>query len=155
MRETKLKDFMNLSILAIDYGTKVIGTAKYTVGVDPYPLMLQKIIVKSENETINELKKIIEDESIDIIVIGIPYFVDGKESEQTKTNKIFADKLKKTFSTLKFFEQDETLTTKEAEERMINSPQFNFKIDRTKIDCMSAVVILEDFLSTRLNSPLK
>ncbi len=149
MQEPKLKDFVNLSILAIDYGTRVIGTAKYTVGVDPYPLMLQKIIVKSNEQIISELKTIIENESIDIIVIGIPYFIDGKESDQTKHNKNFAAILKKEFLNLKIFEQDETLTTKEAEERMLNSPQFNFKIDRTQIDCMSAVIILEDFLSSQ------
>ena len=42
--------------------------------------------------------------------------------------------------------QDETLTTKEAEERMKKSPRFNFKVDPTQIDSLSASIILEDFL---------
>lgn len=146
MLNSKLKEFDNLTIMAIDYGSKVVGTAKFSVGKDPYPLMLEKIIVKNEQQILNELAKLINDESIDILVVGIPFFTDGNESEQTKKNKNFAHKLKSTFQNLKVYEQDETLTTKEAEDRMKNSPQFNFKVDPTQIDCMSAVIILEDFL---------
>ncbi len=146
MLSTKLKEFETLTLLAIDYGSKVVGTAKFTVGRDPYPLMLEKIVVKNESQVLNTLTSIIENESIDVVIVGVPYFIDGKESEQTKKNKQFALTLSEKFPQLKIFEQDETLTTKEAEERMKNSPQFNFKIDRTQIDCMSAVIILEDFL---------
>ena len=146
MLVNKLKEFDNLTLLAIDYGSKVVGTAKYTVGKDPYPLMLEKIIVKDEAQVIKAISNLINDEVIDVIIVGVPYFTDGKESEQTKKNKQFALTLSEKFPQLKIFEQDETLTTKEAEERMKNSPQFNFKVDPTQIDCLSAVIILEDFL---------
>lgn len=146
MLVNKLKEFDNLTLLAIDYGSKVVGTAKYTVGKDPYPLMLEKIIVKDEAQVIKAISNLINDEVIDVIIVGVPYFIDGKESEQTKKNKQFALTLSEKFPQLKIFEQDETLTTKEAEERMKNSPQFNFKVDPTQIDCLSAVIILEDFL---------
>jgi len=146
MLMNKLKEFDNLTLLAIDYGSKVVGTAKYTVGKDPYPLMLEKIIVKDEAQVIKAISNLINDEAIDVIIVGVPYFIDGKESEQTKKNKQFALTLSEKFPQLKIFEQDETLTTKEAEERMKNSPQFNFKVDPTQIDCLSAVIILEDFL---------
>ena len=146
MLMNKLKEFDNLTLLAIDYGSKVVGTAKYTVGKDPYPPMLEKIIVKDEAQVIKAISNLINDEAIDVIIVGVPYFIDGKESEQTKKNKQFALTLSEKFPQLKIFEQDETLTTKEAEERMKNSPQFNFKVDPTQIDCLSAVIILEDFL---------
>lgn len=147
MLNNKLKEFHNLTLLAIDYGSKVVGTAKFTVGIDPYPLMLEKIIVKDETQVLKALSQLVNDEFINVIIIGIPYFIDGKSSEQTKKNKEFADKIRTQFPHLKVFEQDETLTTKEAEERMKNSPQFNFKVDPTQIDCLSAVIILEDFLN--------
>lgn len=148
MTSTKLKEFDTLTLLAIDYGSKVVGTAKFTIGRDPYPLMLEKIVVKNESQVLNTLTSIIENEAIDVVIVGVPYFLDGKESEQTKKNKAFATLLTQLFPNLKIFEQDETLTTKEAEERMKNSPQFNFKIDPTQIDCLSAVIILEDFLKS-------
>ena len=84
MLVNKLKEFDNLTLLAIDYGSKVVGTAKYTVGKDPYPLMLEKIIVKDEAQVIKAISNLINDEVIDVIIVGVPYFIDGKESEQTK-----------------------------------------------------------------------
>jgi putative Holliday junction resolvase len=146
LNSEKAKVYKNRPIMALDYGSKVVGTAKFTPGLDPYPLMLQKIIVLNEAQIFTDIKKLILDESIEILVIGIPYFTDGKESEQTKKNKLFANKLKNSFLDCEVFEQDETLTTKEAQDRMKNSPQFNFKVDPTQIDCLSAVIILEDFL---------
>jgi putative Holliday junction resolvase len=83
---------------------------------------------------------------VDVIVLGIPYFIDGKESENTKLVKNFGKLLKSSFPSLEFFEQDETLTAKAAEDRMKNSAQFNFKIDMAQIDCLSATIILEDFI---------
>ncbi|MBC7540040.1 MAG: Holliday junction resolvase RuvX [Bacteriovorax sp.] len=142
----RFKTFENKTILAIDFGFKVIGTAFFKPGVDPFPYMGQKIIFKSQLETIETIKQIVADESVDILVLGIPYFIDGSESETTKLIKHFGEHLKSSFKTLEFFEQDETLTTKSAKERMQNSPQFNFKIDFTQIDCLAAVIILEDFI---------
>jgi putative Holliday junction resolvase len=142
----KNSKFLNMPIMAIDFGSKVIGTAKFTPGIDPFPLMLQKIIVKNENQVLNDLQSLVDQELIEIVVIGIPYFTDGKESDQTLKNKKFKQLFEEKFPKLKVYEHDETLTTKEAEDRMKNSPQFNFKIDPTQIDCLSAVIILEDFL---------
>lgn len=133
-------------ILAIDFGTKVIGTAMYCPGLDPFPYAAEKIIYKSHAESIKNLKTIIENDGIDIIVLGVPYFLDGKESDNTKKIKEFGELLKTACPDQQFFEQDETLTTKAAEDRMKSSPQYNFKVDITKIDCVAATIILEDFI---------
>lgn len=135
-------------ILAIDFGSKVIGTAMYSPGHDPFPYAFEKIIYRSHEESIRSIKGLVENEGIDVLVLGIPYFVDGKESDNTRRMKEFGALLQKACPEQMFFEQDETLTTKAAEERMKNSPQFNFKIDVTKIDCVSATIILEDFIKS-------
>jgi putative Holliday junction resolvase len=135
-------------ILAIDFGTKVIGTAMYCPGIDPFPYIAQKIIYKSHAESIKILKTIVENEGIDILVLGVPYFLDGKESENTKRIKEFGGQLKTACPDQEFFEQDETLTTVAAQDRMKCSPQFNFKVDVTKIDCVAATIILEDFIKS-------
>ena len=138
--------FLNKRILSIDFGTKVIGTAMFCPGRDPFPYMSEKIIYKSHEESIKTLKNLADNEDIDVVVIGIPYFLDGKESQNTINIKNFSQLLKMSLLDRDFFEQDETLTTKAAEERMKNSPEFNFKVDPTKIDCLSATIILEDFI---------
>jgi len=134
------------TIMAIDFGLKVTGTAFFCPGRDPFPYIGQKIIYKSHQETIESLRQLIEDEGVDVLVLGVPYFIDGKESETTKLIKAFGELLKSSFKNLEYFEQDETLTTKAASDRMKNSPQYNFKIDVTKIDCVAATIILEDFI---------
>ncbi len=142
----RFQQFRNKTILGIDFGSKVIGTALYCPGKDPFPLMAEKIIVRSEEQVLRELEFFIDAESVEVIVLGVPYFLDGNESETTLKCKSFGVKLKNQFSKLEFYEQDETLTTKAAEERMMNSPQFNFKVDVTQIDCVAATIILEDFI---------
>lgn len=139
-------DLQNKNIMSIDFGTKVVGTAFFCPGRDPFPYIGEKIIFKSQTETIKSLSQIIEDENVEVIVLGIPYFLDGKESETTKLVKNFGELIKSSFPEFLFFEQDETLTTKAAEDRMKNSAQFNFKVDMTKIDCVAATIILEDFI---------
>ncbi len=142
----RFKTFENKNIMAIDFGLKVIGTAFFRPGRDPFPYLGQKIIYQSHLETLKSLAQFVDDESVDILVLGIPYFLDGKESETTKFIKNFGVMVRQYFPELEFFEQDETLTTKAAMDRMQNSPQFNFKIDMTMIDCVAATIILEDFI---------
>jgi putative Holliday junction resolvase len=143
---SRYTQFIGKNILAIDFGLKVTGTALYMPGKDPFPYPFTKIIFKDYPQLRRDLASIIEDESIEIIVLGVPYFLDGKESDTTKLIKKFGASLKAEHSNLLFFEQDETLTTKSAEDRMQNSPQYNFKIDSTRIDCVAASIILEDFI---------
>lgn len=139
------EDFKYKKILAIDYGRKFTGLASYKVNVDPYPLMFGRIAYESDTQLIHELKSIIEEELVDIILIGIPFFTDGKSSTMTKTIQDFAKLLTEQIP-LPIFERDETLTTFEAEERMKLDPRFNFKVDLKQIDALSAVIILEEFV---------
>ena len=79
-------------------------------------------------------------------MIGVPYLLDGQESTQTKKIKNFIQKFFKQFSDIDCFEQDETLSSFEAQERMKNSPRYNFEVDIKQIDSLSAAIILEDFV---------
>ena len=135
----------NKHIMAIDYGQKVTGIATYKVGIDPYPLVWGKVLYQDDNQLTKELISIIDDECIDYVVIGIPFFTDGKESSMTKTIKSFVTQFEKA-TECQIFTIDETLTTFEAEERMKQDPRYNFKVDPKKIDELCATIILEQFL---------
>lgn len=142
----RFTQFKGQTLLGIDFGSKVIGTALFTPGRDPYPLMAEKIIVESQSESLEALTQLIANECVQVVIYGVPYLLDGKSSENTLKIKKLGNELKALNPGLHFFEQDETLTTKAAEEKMKNSPQFNFKVDVTQIDCVSATIILEDFI---------
>lgn len=142
----RFKEFLGKNILCIDYGTKVTGTAYFCPGREPFPLMHDKIIYKNDQELIKSLLHIIEEDFIDLIVLGTPYLLDGTETKMTIKIKEFGNKLQEASPELKLYHQDETLSTQAAKDRMTSSAQFDFKIDLKKIDQLAAVIILEDFI---------
>jgi putative Holliday junction resolvase len=133
------------NILALDFGEKFIGVASFCVNRDPFPSPFGRIANTSNEAVIKELHKIVNDEMIDLIVIGVPHLLDGKKTSTTAKAESFIRFIREHFS-LPIEEQDETLSTFEAESRMKNSPRYNFKIDLKQIDAVAASVILEDFI---------
>lgn len=140
--------FFNRTILALDYGRIATGLALYTPGVHPFPLAHSRLLMENLTNAMAELKTIINDECIDIIVLGLPRHSDGKASKMTEEVLQFKDQLQTLFA-LPIYLQDETYTTEEAERRMQNSPQYNYKVDPKKIDAVAAQIILEDFMTNR------
>ncbi len=133
------------TILAMDFGEKFIGVATYCVNRDPYPVPFGRIANTGPDAVISQLKKLIDDESIDLLVIGVPHLIDGKSTKMTEKAMNFVKFIREHLS-LPVEEQDETLSTFEAENRMKNSPQYNFQVDLKQIDAVAACVILEDFI---------
>lgn len=148
--EDNLAKFKGKHLLSIDYGTKVVGLASYSVGRDPYPLCHGRIIYKDDKQVIKEIIDQTEEHFFDVLVLGLPLFTDGTESEMTKRVRAFG-KLLEEETGLPLYLQDETLSSFEAEDRMKNSPQYNFKVDLKKIDELAASIILEDFLASNQN----
>jgi putative holliday junction resolvase len=148
----ELKNYSNYQnnlgqkVLAIDYGTKVIGLAIFNIGFDPYPLLYGKIITSPKSH--DEIIEIIKREEIDTVILGIPYLLDGKSTDMTRRILSYGESLKKKINAINFHFQDETLSSFEAEQRMINSPRFNFKIDKKQIDSLAASIILEDWIKS-------
>lgn len=138
---------MHKKFLSIDYGEKFLGLATYHLGSDPFPLKHGKMPNKTEKQVFIDLKQLLIQEEITDIICGIPYFTDGKESKNTLKIKEFFTKLEKYCGPkYQYHQQDETLTSHEAKDRMLNSAEYNFKVDMNQIDALSAQIILEDFL---------
>ncbi|MBI2519145.1 MAG: Holliday junction resolvase RuvX [Bdellovibrio sp.] len=140
------------TLLAIDYGQKRVGLATFTLKSDPYPLPYRCLLVKDNPSLISELKAIIQAENIRALVLGIPHLTDGKTTAMTTKIGQFGRQLTKIFPHLLYFEQDETLSSFEAEDRMKKSARYNFKIKRDELDALAASIILEDFLKRFPNS---
>lgn len=138
---------MQKKYLSIDYGEKFLGLATYDEARDPYPLKYGRLANKGEVNLLKELSQLLHQEEITDIIFGIPYFTDGKESKNTLKIKEVFTKIENYFGAkYRFHQQDETLTSHEAKDRMLNSPEFNFKVDVNQIDALSAQIILEDYL---------
>ncbi len=135
MALTDFKDFPRYGrILGIDWGTKRVG---FAVSSPDQDFVFPREIVRGDNCK-EQIKNLIESENIVGIVLGLPLYADGSDSETTKMVREFAANLaKETPAPIVFIE--ENLTSVEASEMQ------NAKGKRQKeIDSESAAIILEN-----------
>ena len=126
--------------LSIDYGTKYIGTAlsdqTYIISI-PYRTLDKKCLM-------DEINEIIEKENIYGIIIGMPYHLDGSESEMSDQVRKFSLALSKIIKN-PILLLDERLSSKGHKSKK--------KDYSTSVHEKSACLILDDFLSLYKNSP--
>lgn len=139
------EQYRGKTILSVDYGNKVTGLALFTPGSTPMVISAGRVFYKDDESLVAEIKTIADDEVVELFVVGLPIRSDGSDSKQTKKVRAFAAKLKSTVGIETLF-QDEHLSSQAAKDRMLNSPQYDFKIQMDKIDEVSAIIILEDFI---------
>ncbi len=146
----KEEEVRGQTLLGIDYGEKFIGLSLFTVGRDPFPFLHGRIVASQVADPKEEIKKIVEEEAVDIIILGLPHLTDGTESTMTLKVKKFGESLSAYLENMPLYFQDETLSTYEAQERMKSDPRFDFKVDLQKIDALSAAIIIEQFLQEQV-----
>ena len=137
---------MPRKILAVDYGTKAIGLALFAPEKDPYPLPYTRLTYKSDTVLIKDLQRIVREESVTVVVLGVPRLLDGTETTMTRKIRALGEKLAAALKPVPLYWQDESLSSFEAEERMKSSARYNFKVDPRQIDALAAAIILEDFI---------
>ncbi len=130
-------------ILAIDYGLRKTGIAV----TDPLQIIASGLDTFNTSELIAFLKKYIEEEEVEKIVIGEPLHKDGNPMEFTKKVHQFADQVKKLFPLIPVVFQDERFTSKEAREIIAQSGYTKKKQrERGLVDKISAALILQDYM---------
>jgi putative holliday junction resolvase len=134
-----------LRILGLDYGEKKIGVAvSDELGLTAQGL--PTIIRKTKKHDWEILANLIISYSVEKIVIGYPIRLDGSEGIQCEKVNRFAELLKKTFCR-PVIKWPETLSTKEAEEILINSG-VRWKKRKRLVDKLAAGIILQDYLDS-------
>lgn len=129
----------NSTILALDVGGKRIGVAAaHVIARIAHPLTT----IENTSDITTTLQKLINEEGAIGLVVGLPRSLDGKDTEQTRTVRMFVDKLKEHIA-LPVYWQDEAVTSSKAETELQSRGQPYTKGD---IDALAATYILEDFL---------
>ena len=131
-----------MKYIGIDYGERRIGVA---VSDDGGTLAFPKYVeVASGPERFwvvaRNLKKIIENEKIGAVVVGLPLGFSMQETESTKKAKKFGDFLKKELKVEVIF-QNEVLSTVEVEK--------SGAAHEDMVDASSAALILQSFLDNK------
>ena len=127
--------------IALDVGDVRIGVAVSDgLGFGAVPLKL--IIRKNDKLALDEIKKICNEYRTDIILIGVPYNMDGSLGFQAKNCLDFIKPLENDYIILK---QDERLSSQTAED-ILKVKGKKYTKNKGMVDVTAACVILQDYL---------
>jgi len=129
--------------LSIDLGEKRIGIA-----ISDSMRMLAKplttILRTSRKADMEAYQKLIKENDVILVVMGLPTYLDGTDSDQTRWVRDYTAQLKETINIPVVF-QNEALSSKRALDSMIQNGS-NRKKRATQIDAVAAAHILQDYL---------
>lgn len=137
---------MRIAALGLDVGTKRIGVA----GCDGLGMMATGITTiwrSSFVEDVAQLNEIIVARQVEILVLGLPYTMDGKIGSQAKQVQRFAQRVAAVIE-LPIEFVDERLTSYAAEQMMIEA-KISVSRNKATIDRIAAAVILQQWLDEK------
>ena len=133
--------------LGLDLGSRTLGIA---ISDQSGTIARSLRIIRNEENydlLISEIKKIIEEEKVDAIVLGYPKNMNNSIGIKAKLSETFKEKLEKNCN-LNVYLQDERLTTKQATDILISNNTSRKKRKKV-IDSMAATIILQSYLDKR------
>lgn len=137
---------IKVAALGLDVGGKRIGVA----GCDGLGLIATGITTiwrSSFQEDIDQLAVIIAEREVEILVLGLPYKMDGSIGSQAKQVQKFGRRVAAVIQ-LPIEYVDERLTSYAAEE-MMKTANISVSQNRGAIDRIAAAVILQQWLDDR------
>jgi|SRR5690625_3950895 len=135
-----------MRVLGLDVGSKTIGVAVS----DALKMTAQGLttIAWTEHDMSSadqELDKIIEENSVSEMVVGLPRHMNGSIGKRGEFSKIYANRLERIFQ-LPVHLVDERLSTVAAERTLLEA-DVSRKKRKEVIDKMAAVMILQSYLN--------
>ena len=130
-------------ILALDYGTKRVGIAT----TDPLQIIASALTTVHPNELMDFLKKYMETETVDCIVIGDPKRLNNEPAQAAAGANQLTERLKKQFPQVQIDRMDERFTSKLAFGAMIEGGlKKKQRADKAMVDKVSATIILQSYM---------
>lgn len=133
-------------IMGVDYGDARTGIAISDLLCS---IVGSTTVIHSrrDEKTIAEIQKLIQDNSIGEIVVGLPKNMDGSEGPRAEVCRAFAEQLKEATG-LPVAMWDERRTTVEAH-NILSEHNYHGKKRKNTVDAVAASLILEGYLSFR------
>jgi len=136
----------NVSVLGLDVGKRRIGIA----GCDGTGLIatgLATVERQSFQQDVDALRQWVEDRQVQILIIGLPYHLNGDLGSQAKQVQKFANRLSRALN-LPVEYVDERLTSVEAE-GLMQAEKLSLQHHKGLIDRKAAAIILQQWLDER------
>ncbi len=129
--------------LGIDYGIKRTGISV----TDPLKLIVNGLTTISTEELMAFIREYLKKEPVDLIVFGDPYHKDGKPTELNSIIHGIGKEFSDLHPHVKIDFQNESYTSQQAIEKLIQKGTPKNKRSKEAIDQMSAVLILQKYLN--------
>lgn len=131
--------------MAIDYGTKRTGIAV----TDPLQIIASGLTTVHTMDLMDFLARYLQEEETEAIVVGEPMHMDGNPTKLGAEVTGFVRKLRKQFPGIEVVTHDERFTSVDARQIILQSGIGQKKRrDKSLIDKVAAVLILEDYMKT-------
>jgi putative holliday junction resolvase len=133
-------------ILAIDYGKKRIGLAV----TDPMQMLALPMATIDNDKIFDYLAAYFIKEEVDVIVLGEPKHLDGKDTDATPLVAEFELKLKEKFPEKPIVKIDERLTSRMAKQTLIDAGyKKSDRRNKKLVDTVAAALILQTYLEIK------
>lgn len=130
-------------IISIDYGQKRVGFAV----TDELRICAHPLETIHVTQAFDYLKKYIETENVDTIVIGEPKTLKNTPSDSTRYIEPFVNRVRKSFPCIEVVRVDERFTSRMAFQTMIDSGlKKKERQNKGLVDTISAAIILQSYL---------
>lgn len=140
---------LSITVVGFDFGSKRIGIAvgqSVTGTAQP----LKTIAARDGIPDWQQIDCLLQEWQPTDLVVGVPYNMDGSESEMSLRAKKFARRLNARFN-LPCHGMDERLSSREAMEQMRSMENQGIK-HKQGLDSYAAVVIVESWLAMQANT---
>ncbi|MGJ3250710.1 MAG: Holliday junction resolvase RuvX [Elainellaceae cyanobacterium] len=135
-----------ISALGLDVGKKRIGVAGCD-GTGLIAIGLTTIERRSFRQDVSHLQDLVRQRGVQVLVIGLPYTMDGKLGFQARQVQKFAQRLSSALE-LPVEYVDERLTSFQAEQ-FLHAERRSPSRNKGLIDRKAAAIILQQWLDTR------
>lgn len=135
-----------MKVMAVDYGDARTGIAMSDLLCS---IVGSTTVIHSRNQerTIDEILRLVRENGVGEIVVGLPKNMDGSEGPRAQLCREFADKLSQATG-LEIAMWDERRTTVEAH-NILSMHDYHGKKRKNTVDAVAASLILEGYLGFR------
>ena len=133
-------------VLAVDWGTRRIGVA---VSDELWSLArpLPTLSVNSPREAATALAGLAKEYEVEIMVLGDPVHMSGREGSSSQRVRRLADRLQALLPEVRFVMWDERLSSHQAME-ILKSRQEKIRGAPGRLDQVAAAILLQSFLDS-------
>lgn len=133
-------------ILAIDYGQKRVGLAV----TDELQMIATGLTTVHVKDIQDFLKTYIEQEQVEVIVVGEPRQLNNTPSDSSRFVEPFVKNLKKKYPQITIERMDERFTSKLAHQTMLDAGlKKKARQNKALVDTISATLILQSYMEQK------